>query len=333
MNTLLESLQRAAADWPLLMPAGAFASVALVALLVIWLATASARRTVETLTLPESAPDPWLARIIPDLSTGRTSGLNRDLIRAGLYHRAARAEFLMTRNLLVLSALVFTLWWMWASSEDGPSEVSRALLVGLFIVSWTFVTPRLLLQWQGARRIRNILAGLPDVLDVLTMCVAGGLSLGAALQRTAQQLSSVHPELARELDIVRRQMSTGSVEQAMRQFAERIDEPDLTALSEMIVQAERIGSDVAGVIREYSDNIRRTFRQQLEARGNRMSVQLLFPVMFCLTPAAYLVLVTPSIVEMRQFLIRENEPGGALDTTNSRSRVSNPAPSPNRVRR
>ncbi len=333
MDTQFDVLRNLPENWQLFLPAAAFAAVSLLALLLIWLSTATARHQVDVLTLPDSVPDPWLARIIPDLTTGRASGLDRDLIRAGLYQRRARAEFLMTCNLLVLSAIAFTVWWMWAASDSGPTEVLRAMLIGIFIVGWTYVTPRLLLQWQGARRIRNILAALPDVLDVLTMCIAGGLSLSAALQRTAQQLNTVHPELARELDIVRRQMTTGSVEQAMQQFAARIDEPDLSALSEMIVQAERIGSDVAGVIREYSDNIRRTHRQQLEARGNRMSVQLLFPVMFCLTPAAYIVLVTPSIVEMRQFLIRENEPGGALDTTNSRARVSNPTPSTNRTQR
>jgi len=262
-----------------------------------------------------------LAAIIPDLGFGRTQGLDRDLRRAGLYRPYARIEFLATRNLLVLAGIAIAAAAYVIVGNIGPTIVAQLLLITLFLIGWLYVIPRLYLVSVGSARVQRILDGLPDALDMITMCVSAGLPFQEAVRRVKEQIRAPHPELAGELDIIERQATMGATEQALRDFAERIDEPDVYALAEVVAHAEHVGADVGAVMSDYSDNIREGIRHRAEQRGNTMSLRLLFPIMLCLAPAAYIVLVTPSVVELRQFLIRENEPGGAFDLSGAQRAV------------
>lgn len=264
------------------------------------------------------------ARLIPDLAGGRGARLDRDLLRAGYYRPHARLEFLAARNLLVLCGAAIVAIAYYVGYDLGPLVRAQILFGGLFAVGWLYVIPRFYLTAAGSRRVQRILDGLPDALDIVTMCVSSGLPLHASLERVKGRIRDVHPELAAELDIMHKQVALGATDVALRDFANRIDEPDVQALADVVTHAERVGADVGAVISDYSDNIRQGIRQRAEQRGNMMSIKLLFPIMLCLAPAAYLLLLTPAVVELRQFLIREHQPGGALDVSAASQVVRRP---------
>lgn len=265
-----------------------------------------------------------LGGVIPDLFQ-QTENLNRDLVRAGFYRPYARIEYLAIRNALVVGTVLLTAAWVAATEDLGTRTTLRIVLAGMIVTTLCFALPRLYVRWYGTRRIHRIEAGLPDALDLITMCVTGGLPLQSALDRVPDGIAYAHRDLAYELDIVRRQSAARSLEHALRHLTQRIDTPEVDALAALVSHADDLGTDVGAALRDYADSMRRNHRQRAEERGNKMSVKLLFPVVLCLAPATYLVMMAPSLVEVKQFIERENKPGGAFGPTNLRERTTQPA--------
>ena len=133
-----------------------------------------------------------------------------------------------------------------------------------------------------------------------------------SLERVGEELAVAHPDLSCELKIIHAQTEAGSLEQALGQFAQRLELPDVIALASLVKNAARLGGNTASAFREYADTVRQSRRQRAEERGNKKQIKLLFPVVLCLAPPVYIMLLGPAVVELRNFLIRENQPGGVL---------------------
>jgi tight adherence protein C len=196
------------------------------------------------------------------------------------------------------------------------------LAAGIIGVAALYGVPRLWLQSKGNRRVQRIQVGLPDALDMTNMCLTGGLPLQPALARVSSEIRVSHADLALEFDIVRRHAETFTLEQALSKFAERIDVPEIKSLTAMVTQAERLGTNVARALGEYADSLRRSHRQRAEERGNAASVKMLLPVALCLAPPVYILLLAPPLFQMREFVVRENQPGGFLTPVNPNAPAS-----------
>jgi hypothetical protein len=83
-----------------------------------------------------------------------------------------------------------------------------------------------------------------------------------------------------------------------------------------------LGTNVATAVREFADSLRRGARFRAEERANKASIKLLFPVILCLAPPVYILLCGPSVLQLREFLINENRPGGMLTGGMSRGRAN-----------
>lgn len=281
--------------------------------------------TTRPLFSPELAES--LAAQIPQLRV-EAEGLEQELRRAGNYRPTARRDFLAFRAfLMILTALVTAAAAVIAGPEN-EELVYVILAVGVVVFALAYSLPRLILVWQGNRRIRRIERGLPDALDMITMCVVGGLSLREALIRVTGEIARAYPDLAVELEIVRQQAEIGTLDMAFRQFAQRVDLPDVRAMASLITQTHRLGTNVATALRDAADSLRAGRRQRADEAANKTSVKMLFPVVLCLMPAVFLILWGPAIVEMRSFLRRERQPGGILDQP--RITINEPVSQPQR---
>jgi len=235
--------------------------------------------------------------------TKRDNGvLEKELRQAGFYRPTARRDFLALRNGLVILTLIVA---GTAAVVIGPESQDTALLtlgIGLVVALLCWAIPRTILMLAARRRVNRIRRSLPYALDMLAMCVSGGLSLRDALGHTSREIHEAHPELAIELLIVRQQADMTSLEMAFRQFAERIDAPEVLSLSALVAQGQQLGTNVASSVREYADLMRLERRQTADERSNRAGISLLFPIILCLLPAAMIFLWGPAIVEMTDFL-------------------------------
>lgn len=252
---------------------------------------------------------PVFARVLPDLLPYKA---RRDLLRCGLLQPHAYDSYLALRNALVIGVTLSTGMWLVAVADDDVLVV-RVLLGGCLAIVLAYSLPRLYLNWRGDQAAEQTVVGLPDALEVTVMGLSGGLSVQTALQRTCQELALVHPQLAAQLQIVRRQASAGTLEQALDRWSQRVELDEVAALAGMVSHAEQMGANVAQALRNYADALRLQRLQRVQERSNRVAVQMLFPTVLCLAPATYIVLLAPPLLDLQKFREQENKSGGLLE--------------------
>ena len=268
---------------------------------------------------PSMSRDPaasWLTRVlaraIPQLPS-EIETIGRDLKRSGNNRRASLDEYLATRNALILGTLLTTMA-VAVLLRQNVQLLQFTVIAGFVLAIGAYGLPRLYLNWSADRRVDRIQAGLPDALDMMTMCLTGGMPLHDALQRVGVEVRDNYPDVAAEFDIIRRQASAGSMGPALKHFAARVDAPDIRALASIVAQTERLGTSVAVAVRDYADSVRDSRRQRAVERANRMSVQLMLPIIFCLAPPVYVLLCAPPILELVEFFGESSVLSGTDET-------------------
>jgi tight adherence protein C len=180
----------------------------------------------------------------------------------------------------------------------------RPLLLVVFAVIGAlvgFFLPDLLLYNAGLKRQARIQAALPDAMDMLTICVEAGLGFDAALAQVARH--TVGP-LAADLSRTIQEMQIGkSRTDALRSLAERTTVGELRVFVSSLVQASELGISVAGVLREQSKEMRMRRRQRAEEKAQKVPVKILFPLVVCLFPALFVIIIGPGAINIAQTLL------------------------------
>lgn len=245
----------------------------------------------------------------------RREKARKELRLAGYYEPHALQNLYATRYAgILLTILLFgTLLVVAAASAEWIAMIG--LCVGV-ILAWA--VPALVVQAQGSARKREIERSIPDMLDLLNMCISQGMTPQAALARVGRDMRQAAPALAQELQIVAEQSKVGSFEQALDNFSERLDSDDVRSFTSLLTQTEQMGTSVAESLAEYSDNIRVHMKQRADEKANTAAFLLLFPTMLLLI-AVFLFLLGPAIVELSDFFAA----GGvdALDNSQAAERA------------
>lgn len=154
-----------------------------------------------------------------------------------------------------------------------------------------FFLPDILLYNAGVKRQEKIQKALPDALDLLTVCVEAGLGFDAALAQVARNTTS---PLAAEFSRVLQEMQIGkSRSQALRAMTDRTTVPELRSFVSALVQAGELGITIADVLREQAKEMRLRRRQRAEEKAQKVPVKILFPLVFCLFPSLFIVIIGP----------------------------------------
>jgi len=249
-----------------------------------------------------------LAAQLPLLGSTEDS-LEHDLRRAGYYKPTARNEFLALRNIMAIGVIIFVGVTAVMVGPERRDLLAKILIWGFAAAALAYVLPWLFLRSKVRRRTALIQRGLPDAFDMLTMCLSGGLGVNDSLTHVSREIFSAHPDLGVELEIVRRHAEMSSLGDAFRQFAARIDIPETAALKALMQQTERLGTNVVQAVKDFADDIRTRQRQTADERASKAGIKLLFPLVFCLAPAAMIILWGPALLELRNFF-RTFNPGG-----------------------
>ena len=240
---------------------------------------------------------PALAALLPE-SNSRKTALKQELMEAGYYNPHAYENLAAVRYLgLMLPLLVFGLLLVFGPPQLEP--VMLALMVVGAIVGWSI--PRLMIRSRAARRRKEIEQALPDVIDLLNMCVSQGMTLRSALARVSWEISDTYPAMAEELRIVAEQSDLGTIDHALTNMNARVNVPELHSLNSLLIQTERMGTNVSDSLTEYSDAMRATLQQRADQKANAATFKLLFPTVLCLMPAVYFFLLGPAVVELSDF--------------------------------
>jgi tight adherence protein C len=237
-------------------------------------------------------------RVAP-ISATEAKKLQQKLLHAGyrsansvLIFRALQLSCLVALPLLTVVALLLT----GQALDDSLLYLGGALLVG-------FLLPDKLLNMRVNKRQENLRCGLADALDLLVVSVEAGLGLNAALNRVAEEMQTVHPEISEEFALVNTEIRMGRKrEEALRNLAERSGVDDLRSLCAMLIQTDRFGTSISRAIRVYSESLRTKRRQRAEQAAQKAAVKMLFPLAVFLFPTLFIILLGPAGIQlMRTF--------------------------------
>ncbi len=171
-----------------------------------------------------------------------------------------------------------------------------AVLFGVVGAITGVFVPDLVLYDMGVKRQKQVAASLPDVLDALVIGVEAGLGLDAAMAQVADNLVGPMPsEITRVLQEMR--IGIGRTD-ALRSLSERTTVRELQAFVTAVVQAGELGVPVAGVLREHARDQRTRRRQRAEEQAQKVPVKLLFPVLFCLFPVIFVIILGPGMLRL-----------------------------------
>lgn len=233
------------------------------------------------------------ASVLPGAFLRRTE---RRLVLAGhpmrpvTFHALVLALGALTAGAYVLIVLLA------AGGAPPPVALLPAALFGLVGA----YLPVLWLSSQARARQREMIKGLPDSLDLLTICVEAGLGLDSALQRVAErQRGPIGGEIRQML----REIGLGKKRrEALLDLADRTDIDDVRSLAHAIIQAEQLGTSLAQTLRVQSQRLRVRRRQRAEQEARRLPVKMVFPLVFCLMPSLFIFILGPIVVNVVGFL-------------------------------
>ena len=234
-------------------------------------------------------------RVLPK-SQAEVSVTQQRLIRAGYRRDSALKNFYGAKVLIpVLLCVLVTVTGLVHASPF----VMYICAIGL-----GFLTPDFWLGRRIAKRQADIRRGLPDVLDLLVICIEAGQSLDQATMRTAQELSAAHPAITDELSIVVLEQRAGRARiDAWKNFADRTAVDSVRNLVSVLVQSEQFGTSAAKTLRVHSDTLRTQRRQKVEEQAAKTTIKLVFPLVFFIFPALFVVILGPAVITIyRQFI-------------------------------
>jgi tight adherence protein C len=175
------------------------------------------------------------------------------------------------------------------------SPFIRFVLIGL-LAFVGFMLPDSMLNRRVDERQKEILRTLSDTLDLLTISVEAGLSLNAAIAQVVQNVPGVlSSEFARMLQEIQLGVPRGD---AFRNLAERTDVEELNAFALAMIQADVFGVSIASVLRTQAQQLRIKRRQRAEAKAQQTPVKIVFPLILCILPALFVVIVGPGAIRI-----------------------------------
>jgi len=172
----------------------------------------------------------------------------------------------------------------------------KGLLFGALGASAGFLLPDLLIMNIGAKRQDVMRRGLADALDMLTVCVEAGQGFDGAILQVARSVDGpVAGEFARVLAEIQIGKSRGA---AFSSLAARSKVPEIRTFVSALVQADRLGLPIGGVLREQSAQMRLIRRQRAEEKAQKVPVKILFPMLLCIFPALFIVIMGPGAIQL-----------------------------------
>ena len=215
-----------------------------------------------------------------------------------MLRRAGRPEvdtdrYLAIRVFTILASpfVAYTAWTM-ASSLGG---MLRLVVTGLAVACCT-ILPSRKLRSQVESREERILRQLPDIMDLLVICMEAGLGFTSAVSRT---VANIEGEMSDEFALALGEMRAGaSRAEALSGLAERVHLPQVRSFVTAIRQADQFGISVSTVLRNQAEEMRVARRQIAQEKAQKAPVKMLVPMVFCIFPPMFIVVIGPAALSM-----------------------------------
>ena len=230
-------------------------------------------------------------RIFPSDYVART---RKKFVSIGSYDPAAVDRFLAVRIacLIIIPVGLFLIFFVFNMTG------LMALLLAALVVMIALMGPEAWLNRKVDERKAEIQRSLPDILDLLVISVEAGLGFEQALDRT---VAAVPGALSQEFSRMLGETRAGATRSdAMRALEARVDVPEVRSFVLAILQADTFGVSIGRVLRAQAEEMRIKRRQLAQERAQKAPVKMLIPMVFCIFPAIFVVVIGPAIINIRK---------------------------------
>jgi tight adherence protein C len=229
-------------------------------------------------------------------NAGDVKILRQRLIQAGIYDSRAVAFFFITRTglavglgvaafvlLPMIMAQTSSMFWIWV------------VVAGIF----GYMAPSFYINRRITRNKDEHRAGFPDFLDLLVVCADSGLSMEASLERVGRELGDSYPSLCANIHMTNLEIRAGkSMTEALEHLGDRLGLDEARAFATLVQQSAELGSSITDALRVYSDDMRHQRLSRAEEKAYSLPARLTLPMMICIFPVIFVVILLPVIVRM-----------------------------------
>ena len=224
-------------------------------------------------------------------SSAEVSILQKRMIRAGFRDRSAVNIFYAAKVLIPVSLATLV-------TVTGVYQMGPLFFFGVSL-GVGFLLPDFWLGNRITTRQRKIRIGLPEALDLMVICTEAGLGLDQTLYRVGEELKTSQPEIRDEFQLINLEQKAGRArEEALKNFADRVNIDSVRSLATTLIQADNFGTSISKTLRVYSDTLRTQRRQQAEEMAAKTTVKLVFPLVFFIFPSIFVVALGPAGITM-----------------------------------
>ena len=222
--------------------------------------------------------------------------LRRRLTQAGIYDPRAPSYFFFARLALAVGGTVVSFFVLPMLSMDGKSSfwmfVMAAGLVG-------YLTPSFWLDRRVKAKKAEHQAGFPDLMDLLVVCADAGLAMEASLDRVGRELGQAYPSLAANIHMATLEIRAGrTLSEALDHLGDRLGLDEARSFATLIQQSDELGSSISDALRVYSEDMRHKRMSRAEEKAYALPAKLSVPMMVCIFPTLFVVILLPVIVRM-----------------------------------
>lgn len=248
-----------------------------------------------------------MARLATPKEDEEIGRIRAKFMNAGFRDESAPAIYFGAKALLAIALPLLLLFF--ADLRAWKGNLPMLGLLGA--AAFGYYLPNVILARLTERRKRDLFEAFPDALDLLIVCVESGLSLDAAIARTAAEIHVRSTSLAEELALVGLELRLGATRQrALRNLATRIGLDEIASFVAMMLQADRFGTSIGDSMRVQADSLRVRRRQRAEEQAAKIPLKMLFPLIFCIFPSLLLVLMGPAMIQIYRTLLPTMAGGG-----------------------
>ena len=221
----------------------------------------------------------------------------REMVTAAGFRKESVYIFLGSKLILAVALPAVYLTLIALPQAKMAGNTSIMIMVAAAISG--YLLPTFWLSRRAENRKTEIFHSLPDILDLLTVCVEAGLSLDAGLVRTTENFQHKKNPLIKEINTVTLEIRAGKPRsEALKGLAERTMVEDIKSFVSMLVQTEKFGTSLGKTLRTYSDSLRMKRKQLAEERAAKTAVKMLLPLTFCVFPALLVVMLVPAFFKI-----------------------------------
>lgn len=238
----------------------------------------------------------YTAKHYSDSNDENMKVLRRRMLQAGIFDPRATAWFFVARTALAVgfAFAMFVLVPVFGISEGSPFWlfVGAAGVVG-------YAAPSMYINRRIAKRKMEHQVGFPDFMDLLVVCADSGLSMEASLDRVGRELGASYPSLCANIHMTNLEMRAGgSMTDALEHLGDRLGLEEARSFATLIQQSAELGSSITGALRVYSEDMRHKRLSRAEEKAYALPAKLTVPMMLCIFPVIFVVILLPVIVRL-----------------------------------